>query len=162
MFKPIQKLERNDTMTLCSEDSTEWRMCLIECEPTPCPTGDSLPEEFCFKYVRVANEIITGEVRDKDNNVAYLSGICAPFDHQPNVARMSFYFRAANNKGIQYKILLNGWGYDWNRDNPIFVGGFVVIQLENATDSAVKTNFDSGDTGTGTGMQAACSDQTQT
>jgi hypothetical protein len=159
-------------MTICSEERKEWKMCLIECLPDPCPSSASEPEKFCFE-VTVANEIITGKVYDKDDNFSYLSGICAPFDHQSNVSRMSFYFQGANNKGVPVKILLTGWGYEPEGANPYFVGGFVAVKPPEdpdsnkpspkpVADSGAIVNFDPGDTGTGTGMQAACLNEPRT
>lgn len=162
-------------MTICSEESKEWSMCLIECKPAPCPTEVSDPQTFCFKDVTVANEIITGKVYADPNDVkfAYLSGVCAPFDHQPDVSRMSFYFQGVNKDGHPVIILLNGWGYyKPEGPNPIFVGGFVAVEPPKDRDAAsppqdpvpgsdLIVKFDAGDTGTGTGMQAMCSDQTQ-
>lgn len=163
-------------MTICSEKEKEWSMCLVKCDPTPCPPKNSEPETFCFKEVKVANEIITGKVYTdpKDKKFVYLSGVCAPFDHQPDVSRMSFYFQAVNKDGDPVIILLNGWGYyKVESPNPIFVGGFVAVDPPKDTDagsppqdpipgSALVVNFDAGDTGTGTGMQAQCPEKPQT
>jgi len=68
---------------------------------------------------------------------------------------MTFFFRGVK-EGNPVEIVLSGLGFDG--PNPIFVGGFVALQPKQNVppQSQLEVNFDPGDTGTGTGMQAQC------
>jgi hypothetical protein len=133
-------------------------MCLVKYY-RPCLPGDPTQEEFCFKEVKVANEIITGEVYNRaDVKIADLGGTCCPFDARPNLSRMTFFFFANNNDGVPIEIMITGWGFQPQQGAATFFGGFVVLKplsLELAPPGP-PVNFDEGDTGTGTGMQADC------
>jgi hypothetical protein len=144
-------------MTICASDPKSWKMCLVKTSPCSLPTSDSTHQEFCFEDVKVDNEILTGTVYNLPGhtNPAPLSGMCAPFDDRPNVSRMTFFFRGVK-EGNPVEIVLSGLGFDG--PNPIFVGGFVALQPNHNVQprSQLEVNFDPGDTGTGTGMQAQC------
>ena len=145
-------------MTICAYDAKTWKMCLVKTNFCELPNPKSTQQNFCFEDVRVDNEIITGTVYNLPghNNPAPLSGMCSPFDDRPNVSRMIFFFRGVK-EGNPVEIVLSGLGYDG--PNPIFVGGFVALtplHKDVPSKSQLEVNFDPGDTGTGTGMQAQC------
>jgi hypothetical protein len=147
-------------MTICASDGKTWKMCLVKtgsCEP---PNPNSTQQNFCFEDVRVDNEILTGTVYNLPGHInpAPLSGTCSPFDDRSDVSRMTFFFRGVK-EGVPVEIVLSGLGFDG--PNPIFVGGFVALKPNRNVppQSQLEVNFDPGNTGTGTGMQAQCDGQ---
>lgn len=148
-------------MTICACDPQPWTMCLYKGDPCK-PSNPPTQHTFCFEDVEVHNEIITGKVFDEGRkHQAYLSGTCSPFDHKNSVARMSFFFQGKSDSNVPVEIILTGWGYQPAIGNPIFVGGFVALEVKPedpcaGVGSDLNVGFDPGDTGTGTGMQADC------
>ena len=147
-------------MTICASDPKSWKMCLVKTSPCILPTSDSTHQEFCFEDVKVDNEILTGTVYNLPGHInpAPLSGTCSPFGDRPDVSRMTFFFRGVK-EGNPVEIVLSGLGFDG--PNPIFVGGFVALKPNHTVEplSQLENNFDPGNTGTGTGMQAQCDGQ---
>lgn len=144
-------------MTICSDTPKPWTICLVKSEF--CKQSDLPEEKFFFEDVKVVNEVITGKVFDIRNNQTDLNGTCVPFDHRANVSRMTFFFLAANSQGM-VEILLTGWGFEPGGPNALFFGGFLALAPRSDDSSPLKVNLGSGDTGTGTGMQAMLRTQT--
>jgi len=142
-------LERSDTMSICADK--DWN----NMELVKVPSNPSQKETFDFKDVRTVDGIIRGKVYKDNNYVSDLSGTCSPFDSRENVVRLSFFFTAPRTNGGYVDIVLSGLGIQPLDSQAVFRGGFVALDRQaTQAKSEVVVNFDPGDTGTGTGMQA--------
>ena len=132
-------------MSICADK--DWTMDLYKDDKL-------LTDSFCFTNVRIIDGIIRGRVYSQNDREHFteLSGTCSPFPSRENVAHMSFFFTAKNGEK-KVDIVLLGLGY---QGQPVFRGGVVALEAAPEVTSDVETNFDPGETGTGSGMQAQC------
>jgi hypothetical protein len=136
-------------MSTCTAD--DWSMDLVK-------YGRPFDEKktFTFDDLTIVNEIITGKVYDADRNfVSDLRGTCSAFGSGEYMARLNFFFRAKANDASDIEICLLGWAFrpPGSDRKPVFRGGYVVLAVSSG-ESLLQVNFDVGETGTGTGMQA--------
>ena len=129
-------------MSVCADK--DWSMELLKDDSTD-------PERFNFRDVKVVNGILTGKVYDSNEKVTYLRGTCSTLGY---MAHMTFFFTAAKKGGGYVDIVLLGWGLEVPGQQPVFKGRFEVFTPAIQGTSVGVVNFDPGDTGTGTGMQA--------
>lgn len=117
------------------------------------PSDPQKEETFDFKDVRVVNGVITGKVYDKRGEfISNLKGTCSQFGE--NLAHLNFLFTAARANNQYVDIFLFGLGIKLADERVVFRGGFLVLDPTSPGQSARAVNFEVGDTGTGTGMQA--------
>lgn len=128
-------------MSICADK--DWSMDLVK-------DGSPDPETFSFTDVRVDNGIVTGKVYAR-NNVTDLRGTCSSFGY---LAHLTFFFRAVTANGGYVDIILFGVGLELPGRQPVFSGRFAALAPVFQAQSEVRVNFDPGDTGTGSGMQA--------
>ena len=133
-------------MSICADK--DWTMELVKV-----PSEPPRKETFSFRDVRIVNGIVTGKVYDKDENPTDLRGSCFSFGP---VAHMTFVFTAAKNGGGYVDIVLSGGGFQLPDEQPRFTGRFEVFTRasQGQSEALALVNFEPGDTGTGTGMQA--------
>jgi len=136
-------------MGICVEN--DWSMDLVKYNRPP-----DEKESFVFKDLKIVNEMITGKVYDaKGNFVSELHGTCCPFGPGIYLGRLTFFFTAKGKKDSDIEIFILGWAFRFSEDEqPAFRGGFVVRGSTTGSQAGAAVNFEVGDTGTGTGMQA--------